>query len=164
MKFVQACAGDACFLGNFRHAHCLGRRVQGVNEIGFVAVIGDFLKEHADFFRGVQVFGDVERFCLQGHGLFLQFVKKPARCFDVFGLSGFVAANKQQNHGIMPHGVINPQAVLKKALPDWQKTGRAYFQIYFLDFFIYFFYLEIDGGYFLIVRDYEKIGKRDEQM
>jgi hypothetical protein len=27
-------------------------------------------------------------------------------------------------------------AVDKKALPDWGKTGRAYFQIYFLDFFI----------------------------
>uniref|UniRef100_UPI004056FDE1 hypothetical protein n=1 Tax=Candidatus Electronema sp. TaxID=2698783 RepID=UPI004056FDE1 len=49
-------------------------------------------------------------------------------------------------------------------LPDCEKAGRAYLEVYFLDFLISFSYEEIDGGYFLIGGGYEKIGKRDEQV
>ncbi|WP_417914963.1 hypothetical protein [Candidatus Electronema sp. JM] len=77
-----------------------------MNEIGFFAVGSDFLQEHTDFFRGIQVFGDIERFCLQGHSSFLQFVNQPAGGFYVFALSGFVAADKQQHYLILPHGVM----------------------------------------------------------
>ena len=55
-------------------------------------------------------------------------------------------------------GMLKPLlAVSKKVLPDCEKAGRDYLEVYFLDFLISFSYEELGGGY-------EKIGKIDEQI
>ena len=60
------------------------------------------------------MFGYVERFCVKGLGLTLQFIQEFSGSFNVFGLRGFVSTGQQEKYSALLDGVVNSQAAAKE--------------------------------------------------
>ena len=83
-RLVQTRAGNTGLLRHFGHTFSHGSSVQRMNEIGFVTSSSNLLKKTTNFFRSVQVFGYVEKFCVKKYRLTLQFIQKFSSSFNVF--------------------------------------------------------------------------------
>lgn len=81
-----------------------------------------------------------------------------ARLLDFAGKINAVYAAMREEKEVLSQGA-GAVGSGKKVRSDCEKAGRVWLEVYFLDFLIHFFCLEIDGGYFLIGADYEKIEK-----
>lgn len=93
--FVQAGPAYPRGLGHFGHSLGASGNAERVDKVGLVAAGQGFLQKEADILGVAQVFGDVEGFGLDGHGLGLQCQQKFGCFVDVFGLVQFVARSQQ---------------------------------------------------------------------